>query len=436
MVFRFIAGFVIMICTLTTVLAQQGKPKPAPTSTAPATTKPASTKPADGVKPGAPASTRPTATPAKSTEPSKTAPAQTPPANTKPAKKTEPAKTEPTKTGSTKTAPSEEVELPDLDFKARPIDTLTAPTVIAFGSCNKLNKPQNMWDAVNANNPNLWVWLGDIIYADTTDMKALAKMYKSLKNVPGYKKMREKTQIVGIYDDHDYGANDAGKSFPKKKQSKKCLMDFLDVPLKSALRKQEGAYTSYTFGKAPQTIKVIILDTRYFRDSLVVDPAKDRRYYPNTTGDMLGEEQWQWLERELKNSKANLNLLCTSIQVLADEHGHEKWGNFPNCRKRLLNLIVKTQPKNLMILSGDRHMAEISKMDLQGLPYPLYDFTSSGMTHIRSGNTEANKLRVGDMIVKMNFGILKIQWNKEKPVVTMQVRGLQNEMFQEITVKY
>ena len=248
--------------------------------------------------------------------------------------------------------------------------------------------------------------------------------------------MREKTQIVGIYDDHDYGANDAGKSFPKKKQSKKCLMDFLDVPLKSALRKQEGAYTSYTFGKAPQTIKVIILDTRYFRDSLVADPDKDRRYFPNTTGDMLGEEQWQWLERELKNSKANLNLLCTSIQVLADEHGHEKWGNFPNCRKRLLNLIVKTQPKNLMILSGDRHMAEISKMDIQGLPYPLYDFTSSGMTHIRSGNTEANKLRVGDMIVKMNFGILKIQWNKEKPVVTMQVRGLQNEMFQEVTVKY
>lgn len=338
---------------------------------------------------------------------------------------------------TSKAAAAEDIEVTDLDaYKPRPIDTTQAPTVIAFGSCNKLDKPQTMWDAVNANNPALWVWLGDIIYADTTDMRALAKMYKTLKNTPGYKKMREKTQVVGIYDDHDYGANDAGKSFPKKKQSKKCLMDFLDVPRKAPVRSQEGAYISYTFGKAPQTIKVIVLDTRYFRDSLIPDPTKQKRYIPNTTGDMLGETQWAWLENELKNSKANLNLLCTSIQVVADDHGHEKWGNFPNCRKRLLSLIVKTQPKNLMILSGDRHMAEMSKMEMKGLPYPLYDFTSSGMTHIRSGTAEANRYRVGDMIVKKNFGVLKITWNGDRPIVTTQVRGLQNEMFQEFIVKY
>jgi alkaline phosphatase D len=81
-------------------------------------------------------------------------------------------------------------------------------------------------------------------------------------------------------------------------------------------------------------------------------------------------------------------------------------------------------------------MAEISKMDITGLSYPLYDFTSSGMTHIRSGTTEANRLRVGDMILKKNFGLLKIQWNNDKPIVTMQVRGLQNELFQEVVVKY
>jgi alkaline phosphatase D len=340
-------------------------------------------------------------------------------------------------TPTPKSAPVAEVEVADLDaYKPKPIDTTQAPTIISFGSCNKLDKSQVMWDAINANNPSLWIWLGDIIYADTTDMRALAKMYKTLKNTPGYKKLREKTQIVGIYDDHDFGANDAGKSFPKKKQSKKCLMDFLDVPLKASVRSREGSYTSYTFGKAPQTIKVIVLDTRYFRDTLLPDPTKARRYIPNTTGDMLGEAQWEWLEKELKNSKANLNLLCSSIQLVADDHGHEKWGNFPNCRKRMLSLIVKTQPKNLLVLSGDRHMAEISKMDLQGLSYPLYDFTSSGLTHIRSGTTETNRYRVGDMVIKKNFGVLKIRWENDKPVVSMQVRGLQNEMFQEFIVKY
>ena len=140
---------------------------------------------------------------------------------------------------------------------------------------------------------------------------------------------------------------------------------------------------------------------------------------------MLGEQQWKWLEKELSSSTANLNILCSSVQVIADDHGYEKWGNFPNERKRLLSLITHTKPKNLLILSGDRHMAEVSKMQLEGLPYPLYDFTSSGMTHIRSGLVESNRFRVGDMIVKKNFGVLKISWNGDKPVVSLQARGHQ-----------
>jgi alkaline phosphatase D len=312
---------------------------------------------------------------------------------------------------------------------------MTAPTIIAFGSCNKLDKPQHMFDAIAANNPNLWIWLGDIIYADTTNMKVLAAEYKQLKTGPEYRKLRAKAQIVGIYDDHDFGTNDCGKGYPMKKQSKKCLMDFLDVPNNSPLRKREGSYQSYTFGQGGQKIKVIIMDTRYFRDTLYKDPTNQHRYLPNVKGDILGEAQWKWLEHELKTSDASLNILCSSIQVLSDEHSFEKWGNFPNCRKRLLSIIAQSKPKNLMILSGDRHMAEVSKMDI-GLPYPLYDFTSSGLTHIRSGTTEANRLRDGNMIVKKNFGLLKIRWDGDHPTVTMQVRGLQNEMYQEIIAKY
>ncbi|HLP95317.1 MAG TPA: alkaline phosphatase D family protein [Saprospiraceae bacterium] len=321
-------------------------------------------------------------------------------------------------------------------FSPKPIDTTTAPTIITFGSCNKLNMPQTMWQYVNANNPQLWIWLGDIIYADTSDMRALAAHYKKLKTLPEYKKLRSKAQVVGVYDDHDYGINDGCKDYPMKKGAKKCLMDFLDVPMNSVLRRREGAYSSYTFGKGPQRIKVIVMDTRYFRDPLVKDPTKQRRYIPNTDGDMLGEAQWKWLEQELRNSTANLNILCSSVQVVADDHGHEKWGNFPNQRKKLLSLISTVKPKNLLILSGDRHQAEISKMQLDGLPYPLYDFTSSGMTHLRSGTEEVNRYRVGDLILKKNFGMLKITWNGDKPIVSMQVRGNLNEMYQEVVVKY
>jgi alkaline phosphatase D len=321
-------------------------------------------------------------------------------------------------------------------FAPKPIDTLTAPSVIAFGSCNRMNMPQTMWQHVIANNPQLWVWLGDIIYADTNDMRALAAHYKRLKTTPDYKKLRAKTQIIGVYDDHDYGVNDGCKDYPMKKGAKKCLMDFLDVPSNSPLRKREGAYSSYTFGKGEQRVKVIVMDTRYFRDPLVKDPTKQRRYLPNLEGDMLGEAQWEWLERELRYSQANLNILCSSVQVIADDHPHEKWGNFPNQRKKLLSLIAETKPKNLLILSGDRHMTEVSKMQLEGLPYPLYDFTSSGMTHTRTSDAEVNHYRVGDMIVKKNFGVLKISWTGNKPTVALQARGAQNELLQEIVVRY
>ncbi|MCB0526742.1 MAG: alkaline phosphatase D family protein [Saprospiraceae bacterium] len=321
-------------------------------------------------------------------------------------------------------------------FDETNINTAVAPTIIAFGSCNKINMPQTMWQYVAANDPQLWIWLGDIIYADTTNMLALAAQYRILKSNSDYKKLRDKAQIVGIYDDHDYGYNDACKDYPKKELSKKRLLNFLDVPMNSPVRSREGAYQSYTFGKGEQSIKVIVMDLRYFRDELEPDPGPARRYYPNMTGNVLGEAQWKWLENELRNSTANLNILCSSVQVISNEHGYEKWGNFPNERKRLFDLLVKTQPKNLMIVSGDRHMAEISKMDIKGLPYPLYDFTSSGLTHTRSGTSENNMHRVGDMFVKKNFGILKVKWNGPNPIVNMEIRGQQNHLYQEMEVKY
>lgn len=329
------------------------------------------------------------------------------------------------------------VSAPDLEaYNPRPVDTVATPTVIAFGSCNKLDKPQTMWQFIAANDPKLWIWLGDIVYADTKDMRVLAADYRQLKTNPEYKKLRAKAQIIGVYDDHDFGLNDACKYYPVKKGSKKCLMDFLDVPMNSPVRKREGAYNAYTFGKGAEKIKVIVMDLRYFRDSLQKDETNKSRYKPNMTGTMLGEAQWAWLEKELRNSTANLNILCSSVQLISDDHGYEKWGNFPNERKRMLKLIATVKPKNLLIISGDRHMAEISKMDLQGLPYPLYDFTSSGLTHIRSGTSEPNRFRVGQMIVKKNFGLLKVNWDGPHPIVTMEARGLDNELFLSETVHY
>ena len=107
-------------------------------------------------------------------------------------------------------------------------------------------------------------------------------------------------------------------------------------------------------------MKVILLDGRYFRE----EPAHWwnplwRNAEP--TADILGAEQWAWLEHELATSTADINLIGSGIQVIANEHPFEKWDELPQARARFFDLIAKTKPRNLIILSGDRHLGEISR---------------------------------------------------------------------------
>jgi len=69
---------------------------------------------------------------------------------------------------------------------------------------------------------------------------------------------------------------------------------------------------------------------------------------------------------------------------------------------------VDSQAKGVLILSGDRHISEFSKVEIPGLSYPLIDFTSSGLTHAYSGfSGEPNPYRIGGVISKESFGLVK-----------------------------
>lgn len=309
----------------------------------------------------------------------------------------------------------------------RTLDTAMVLNTIAFGSCNKQNKPQSIWADVIKNQPDMWVWLGDNVYADTTDSLALEQCYHSQKSNGQYQQLLNTCPVIGIWDDHDYGINDGGKEHPTKAMSKNALFDFLDVPRADKARKREGAYQSYLFGEDTQKVKVILLDTRYFRDELVPNPSKKPRYQRNEQGDILGAAQWAWLKQELKNSDAAIHLIASSIQVIAEEHYFEKWANFPKARQRLLALLEQTRPKRPILLSGDRHIGEIAKIELAQLPSPLYEITSSGLTHAYTNYSgEPNRHRVGKVVAQRNFGIVKIDW--EDFVVTAELRGIDNQV--------
>ena len=54
---------------------------------------------------------------------------------------------------------------------------------IACGSCAKQSKDQPIWNAVNAAEPDLFIFLGDNIYADTRDPKVMADKYAGLRHL-------------------------------------------------------------------------------------------------------------------------------------------------------------------------------------------------------------------------------------------------------------
>lgn len=310
-------------------------------------------------------------------------------------------------------------------------------TVISFGSCSRQDAPEQLWKEVIAQKPALWIWLGDNIYGDSHDMAILQQKYDVQKAQPDYQQLMKTCPIVGTWDDHDYGVNDGGNGFAKKKESQQLLLDFLDVPAANSRRKRAGAYSSFVVGQGDRQVKVILLDTRFFRDTVYKLPPPESGYQPNTAGTLLGAEQWKWLEKELTNSKAAFHIIGSSIQVIASEHPYEKWANFPVERDRLFKLLAKRQPKNVIFISGDRHIGEVSKTNIPGLPYPLYDFTSSGLTHTwQTAREEKNQYRVGQLIVEKNFGLIRINWNNVLPAMQLELYGKENQLWQSIPIRF
>lgn len=312
---------------------------------------------------------------------------------------------------------------------------------IAFGSCANQDKPQPIWEAVVETKPERFLFLGDNIYADTDDMNLLRKKYALLGEQPGYQLLKKTCPVLATWDDHDYGANDAGAEYPRKKESQQIFLDFFGVGKDDPRRKQEGVYSAQVIGPPGKRVQIILLDGRYFRSPLKKEfvpgePGDGFRgkYSPNTDpkATLLGEAQWRWLEAQLR-VPAEVRLIGSGIQVVPDEHGSEMWANLPHERQRLFRLIRETKANGVVFLSGDRHLAEIARLPADhkdGVGYPLYDITSSSL-NVPSGNftpaktrfsNEINSYRVGLTYFEVNFGNVLIDWAEADPVLRLQVR--------------
>jgi alkaline phosphatase D len=290
---------------------------------------------------------------------------------------------------------------------------------IALGSCAHQDKPQPMLDIATAQRPDVFVYLGDNIYGDSYTLDTLRAKYDRLAAKPEFQRLKAATELVAVWDDHDFGWNDAGRHFPLKEATKEIFLDFWEVANDSPRRNHPGIYGTKWLEKNGRKVQIILLDTRTFRDELIhraqdsQDTLFKNDYVPNDNPDstFLGAAQWAWLEGEFRK-KADARLIASSNQFSHQYNGWESWTNVPHERERMTELIKTTKADGVIFMSGDVHWGEISRQDVPGA-YPLYDLTSSGITQTWDV-IEPNENRIGRAIPQNNIGLIELRFASEK----------------------
>ena len=308
---------------------------------------------------------------------------------------------------------------------------------ILFGSCSHQDKDIPIFNAINKEQADLFVFLGDNVYGDTENMTVLKSKYHKLGIKPGFAQLRANTPMIAMWDDHDYGENDAGKEYPFKEASRKIMLDFWQEPKDSPRRTRDsGIYTSYMYGEEAQRVQVIMPDLRWNRPAL--NSIGEFRYWLNSffnnvgpyrpideSASMLGEAQWQWLKQELLKP-AKIKIISSSLQLIPDFTGWESWANFPADRQRLFDFIEKHKIGGVIMISGDTHWGELSKYQVKQ-NYPLWEVTSSGLTQ-KWKDVSPNKHRVGESTSDVNYGFIEIDWQQADPNIEFGLKDINGDV--------
>jgi hypothetical protein len=118
----------------------------------------------------------------------------------------------------------------------------------------------------------------------------------------------------------------------------------------------------------------------------------------------------------------------------------ESYLKHPASLAKLLALLAKTRATSVILLSGDVHMAEISRCSCPFLP-PLYELTSSGMTHSWKGPREplvrlisSGFRRIGDLYTDKNAGEVAVQMELNTTNIHLRILSKEGTIAKEHVV--
>jgi hypothetical protein len=223
--------------------------------------------------------------------------------------------------------------------------TRTAPSGpsdlrIAVASCARTGSSGRVFDAIRAADPDMFLHMGDFHYGDlaTNDLGRYRALLERVVTAPAQAALYRDVPIAYVWDDHDYGANDADSSSPSREAAWTGYREL--VP---NLAEPTGPINqAFSLGR----VRVVMTDTR---------SAK-------TADSMLGATQLQWLLDELRTSSRShaLVLWVSSVPWIAPEDpGRDDWGGRADERGEILDVIRAASIENLVMVSGDAHMVAL-----------------------------------------------------------------------------
>lgn len=299
------------------------------------------------------------------------------------------------------------------------------PEDISFitGSCSYFNEPKynrsatsygsdsSIFIIMSKRKVDFMLWLGDNWYTREVDYYSKWGLWYRAhysRSQPVLQQLLKSMPHYAIWDDHDFGPNNAGSSFIYKDESRDVFRSYWSNP--SYGMDGEGVYTQLIYSDAA----FFLLDDRAWRSS---DEMKDSvKSQPNPDKVMYGQSQLSWLKDALlQNSKATFKIIVTGSQVLNTFSPYDCLYHFPKEYYELINFISDNNINGVIFLTGDRHRSEIVKLERKD-KYALYDITVSPLTshlYTAGGSEENMPTRVKLVENVHNFAQIDITGEKD-----------------------
>lgn len=276
------------------------------------------------------------------------------------------------------------------------------------------------------------VWLGDNWYtreADYNSSWGLNYRASHDRSTPVLQQFMASMPQYAIWDDHDYGPNDIGKSYILKDESRKLFMNYSCNP--SYGQKDEGIYSVVSYSD----VDIFLTDDRYFRSE--DDMADSIEGKQNMQKTYFGKMQLDWLKNALLYSKASFKIIATGGQILNPFSTFECMRYYTAEYNELMNFLAAQKIKGVLFFTGDRHHSEVIKQERNNL-YPLYDVTNSpytsGIGKVR-GEELNNPSRIpGTLVEAQNFTKVTVSGKRNERVMKIEFLGIKGDKLAEWSV--